>query len=177
MKNKNKFLIVIIAVGLLVGVVFLVVNNQSGEYSITKAYDYPIEVGSDEWNNLKTPEERKAAFSVPQTVIDDMTTKALLETVFTNPFLTDIWAYNSQGNYDKGITMALDNIDGLSELTERENFLEELEAASLFINAKVFPVTLPVTFPPNDSIFSFNWFLFSKCSRLPVIAKDFPSKI
>lgn len=51
-------------------------------------------------------------------------------------------------------------------------FLAELEVLSLLIRQTVLPVTLPVTFPPRASIFSFKALRFSKWFRLPVITKD-----
>ena len=44
----------------------------------------------------------------------------------------------------------------------------------MLIRQTVLPVTLPVTFPPRASIFSFKALRFSKWFRLPVITKDCP---
>ena len=63
-------------------------------YSIKEPYDYGVDTQTEEWEAL-TARQRREAYSIPQEIIDDMTTEALLRSVLDNPFLSDAWAFST----------------------------------------------------------------------------------
>ncbi len=100
---------------------------QTETYFITEAYEYPMTQDSVEWQSLETPEERKEAFSVPDEIINRMSTEALMETVLTNPYFADIWAFDS---IETGIEVVSSYVDGLAELIVREDFADVVNLIS-----------------------------------------------
>lgn len=67
-----------------------------------KPYQYPMTKGSAAWDNLKTYKEKRDASQIPQQVVQDLTTSALLESVLNYPLLTDVMVFNSlQEGMDK----------------------------------------------------------------------------
>ena len=62
-------------------------------------YDYGVVRLSDDWDELTTS-ERKTVFNIPQNVTEKLTTQALLKTILNNPYITEIFLYDT---LEKGI--------------------------------------------------------------------------
>lgn len=86
--------------------------------TITNVYDYPIKPGTKEWKNLKTQEARFASLEIPDTIIKNMTTEALIKTCMKYPVWTSIF-------YANRIPLAVQNLiklfNGLNELASRKD--------------------------------------------------------
>ena len=70
----------------------LAVEALTESYTITEAYQYPIVPGTAEWASFKTRMEKVAACQIPESILKNMTTEALVETVMNYPLLVDIFA-------------------------------------------------------------------------------------
>lgn len=62
-------------------------------------YDYGVVRLSEDWDELTTS-ERKTTFNIPQSVAEKLTTEALLKTILSNPYITEIFMYDT---LEKGI--------------------------------------------------------------------------
>lgn len=73
----------------MVGVVLIIsyaYNSQKPTYTITKPYKFPITPENrEEWKKLTSIVQKKEACQVPQKIVENMTTEALIETVLTYP--------------------------------------------------------------------------------------------
>ena len=78
-------------------------------YSISQPFNYPdIPV-----NSSSEAVNYYSIIQVPKRTIQEMTTQALLDTILSFPFLSDILAYDS---YELGLLSAIDRYSGLNEL-------------------------------------------------------------
>src|SRR5690554_1653745 len=87
------------------------------EYSITKAYQYPVVPGMEEWKKLNSLQEKAEACQIPEDILGDMTTEALIETVVNYPLFINVFAYD---NKKTGLEHVKDYFNGLQELYERD---------------------------------------------------------
>lgn len=93
-------------------------KSTTGPYTITEPYEYTLVRGSEEWLAM-TDRERREAYSVPDEVVSAMTTRALLETVISNPFFSDLYVIDFES---LGVELICEiSIDGLAELLQRED--------------------------------------------------------
>jgi len=100
-------------------------NDHNFMISAGDAYEYSIAIGSDEWMSCDTAVERIDKLRIPEGIIENLSTDALLLTVLRNPYLADIWAYDSlQIGYD----LTEIYIDGLSELLVRSDARDSIKA-------------------------------------------------
>ena len=91
------------------------------KYSIKEAYQYPAIPGTAEWNNLGSTQERKEACRVSQDILSNMTTDALVETIVTYPFFTDVNAFDT---LDMGVEALSYEFGGVDELLKRNDAYE-----------------------------------------------------
>lgn len=79
-------------------------------------YAYPIQAGTPEWTALKTLQNKIAACQIPEDILKNMTTRALVETVRNYPLAVNIYAYDS---IDIGYEKVKSQFNGLEELENR----------------------------------------------------------
>ena len=126
-----RWLLAVLAIAAVVLLLWFLLRKDNTLYSIDQPYEYPLEYGSEAWHQME-PRQRQEAYSVPQEIIDSMTTQALLYTVLDNPFLSDAWAYSTSEEMVE-VVLGLNGargIDGAMELMAREDFKQELDRAS-----------------------------------------------
>ena len=96
MKKQLFYLLVSVIVGIILSIMANSVNyfekntpNHSNQeaYTIFEPYDYPIRPGSDEWNNISTNSEMIAACAIPEDILHEMSTDALLATILDYPLV------------------------------------------------------------------------------------------
>lgn len=102
--------------------------TAANTYSIDTPYTYPIVPGTDAWEALETRIDMAEACMIPEDILSEMTTNALLETILDYPLLIDIIAYNSP---DVGVSVIRNSFNGLEELLLREDFSLILNSFSL----------------------------------------------
>jgi len=103
-------------------------SQEKGMQYIDEPYIYPILPGTDEWKQL-TVEERIKACEVDEELLKKMSTKALVETVCTHPFLSSARAFGSfksvpqvlgANKYVKILEAREDKMEWLEEFAARE---------------------------------------------------------
>lgn len=92
--------------------------DMDKNYPIDEAYDYPVKPGSEEWKAFESRPEMVAACQVPEDLLPQMTTRALVETVLNYPFLFEIYAHNFTLT---GYKYAFSSSNAVKELEKREN--------------------------------------------------------
>ena len=125
-----KWLLAALGIAAAAGLLFFLLGKDNTPYSIDEPYEYPLEYNSEAWHQME-PRQRQEAYTVPQELIDSMTTQALLYTVLDNPFLSDAWAYPTSEQMAE-VVLGLNGargIDGAMELMAREDFKQELDRA------------------------------------------------
>ena len=65
-------------------------------YPIDKPYEFPITPDSPEWDNLAMAGLAQNACRLPDGLVEQMTTKALLETAISYPFSTNILVHEDE---------------------------------------------------------------------------------
>lgn len=68
-------------------------ENSMLEYYIDEPYVYPTVPGTDAWNALTSRVEKGNVCEIPNVILDNMTTNALLESYLNYPLLGDIFAW------------------------------------------------------------------------------------
>lgn len=127
MKNTVHINVTVIAVLLILAIMCMsgCAASVSGDnkYTITTPYEYPVKPGSSEWNALSIAERREAC-DVPEEILKNMTTGALVQTVIAYPLLPDILAYDS---FEMGLEHMSSHFGGINELKGRQDACECLQ--------------------------------------------------
>jgi len=94
-------------------------NGSISKYVISEPYQYSIIQGTDEWFDLTMREDRISAYYVPDKIVSNMTTEALMLTVMSNPYFINLYAFDS---IDVGLEVVSSYVSGLKELCLRPDF-------------------------------------------------------
>ena len=81
-------------------------------------YDFPVKRGTDQWNALKSYQEKRDACALPESLLSTMSTKGLIETFLNYPLLGDLMVFSSP---QEGIQKLQENFNGARELLKRKD--------------------------------------------------------
>lgn len=98
-------------------------EQPESTYTINTPYEYPILPGTQEWLDLGTVFNRRRACQIPEDILHEMTTDALLQTVLDYPFLGDMYAFNT---IKIGYETVKGRFNGLQEFENRSDHLDAL---------------------------------------------------
>lgn len=101
---------------------------SSHEYNIEEPYTYPIVPGSSEWANFDTVYEMIEVCQIPEDILKNMSTEALVKTVLNYPLLMDLMAGNTPR---EGFAVMMSNFNGLQELSTRSDAGDYLDTEYL----------------------------------------------
>lgn len=121
-KRWTRFWVLLFAMCLLV-ITLGAAQSPEAKYTIDTPYEYPILPGTQEWIDLGDVITRREACQIPEDILHDMTTDALLKTVLDYPFLNDIYAFNT---LEMGYETVKRRFNGLQELESRPDYLDTL---------------------------------------------------
>lgn len=99
-------------------------SNRSVAYTIDTPYDYPVKPGTKEWADITTNAQMISVCQIPDDLLTNMTTDALLETALEYPLLIDIRGYSSS---QIGCEQLSHYFNGVSELISRPDTYESVE--------------------------------------------------
>ena len=103
-------------------------QNSEPSYTITEPYQYPVVPGTEEWDEFKSLQEMIDASQIPEDILKNMTTKALVESVINYPLAINICAYADLGaGHMEGLKNVSEYFNGLPELYSRADAIEELD--------------------------------------------------
>jgi hypothetical protein len=81
-------------------------------------YLYPVLPGDDLWNKTMNYDDRVRLCNIPDSILLNMSTGDLIETVFNFPYIQNLLLYD---NFIKGFEYNQSLFNGLNELMERNN--------------------------------------------------------
>ena len=84
------------------------------------SYQYPIVPGTEEWASLTTSEEMVEALQVPESVLKDMTTQAVVQAIWEHPMLFEI-IFGSDGKYQFFFELLFSKNNAYLELVNRKD--------------------------------------------------------
>jgi hypothetical protein len=91
---------------------------------VDEVYQFPVRPGTQEWIAMKSYKERVMALQIPENILKEMSTHALVKTCLNYPFRITIRCSNS--NVQDGINRLIKEFNGLQELLKRKNAGSEL---------------------------------------------------
>ena len=94
-------------------------------YTIDRPYEYPIKPGTDEWFSIVCHADKVEMLQIPQEILENMTTDALVESVGNYPYFPDMDAFSTQ---ELGYKAVRDGFNGLRELESRPDGMSCLSA-------------------------------------------------
>ena len=98
--------------------------------TIDTPYTFPITPNMEEWASFRSRDEMVAACQIPEEILSKLSTHALVETILTYPFLSEITMfYRTQMECDRelGFWRIANSFNGLQELLTRDDALSVLE--------------------------------------------------
>lgn len=91
--------------------------------SAVSSYEYPFKQGDSIWNKFTSARERVKALQIPNAALTAIPTNKLLDICLDFPYLTDIFAYNSQ---TEGFNALVKEFNGFREIVERKDLINVL---------------------------------------------------
>ncbi len=99
-------------------------GNARDEKSITKPYEYPVKLKTEQWKKFKSRTEKIEACAIPESILNNMKTKSLVETVMNYPLLGELVSRDTR---QEGFDAVHRVFNGLQELVKRTDAISELE--------------------------------------------------
>ena len=93
--------------------------SDSSNAEANVKYEYPVTAESPEWDAISA-KEKQAMLQIPEDILSQLTTPALIETVMEYPYLLDIFASD---NTRSGIETVAGGFNGLAQLLDRPDAL------------------------------------------------------
>ncbi|MEH2939486.1 CHAP domain-containing protein [Lawsonibacter sp. JLR.KK007] len=124
MKKPSKRTLFLLSIICLFILLIGATDNPEPQYTIDTPYEYPILPGTQEWIDLGDTLTRRRACQIPDEVLTNLTTDALLQTVLNYPFLCDIYSFNT---FEIGYETVKRRFNGLQELETRPDYLDLLQ--------------------------------------------------
>ena len=85
---------------------------------INEPFSYPLRPGTKAWSNLKTEKERLMALQIPDSILSQMTTQALVISCINYPGSVYLTAYD---NLQASFVILANQFNGLNELAKRSD--------------------------------------------------------
>lgn len=98
-------------------------STSMANYSVNTAYEYPIMPTSDEWLLMESHAARVSVCQVPDGILTQMSTEALVETISNYPLLVDVLLFDYAKDAYQTI---LSGYNGFQELGKRPDSFEVL---------------------------------------------------
>ena len=120
MKRFNCFVAISLSIAMMsaAGGSALAVENtaDNSKYTINIPYEYPLQPGTDEWFAIESHSEKAEMCQIPDDILENLSTAALVETVVNYPYFTDMSAFSTP---ELGYATVRDHFNGLQELEKR----------------------------------------------------------
>lgn len=111
--KKRKIIGVLACAVLLTGIPAIIYANSNS----SKNFEYPLRPEMEEWGKLNHG-ERVSALQIPESILKDMSTEELVETVLDYPCSLDMFFFNT---YQGGFESLKNSFNGIRELFSRED--------------------------------------------------------
>ncbi|MEO5562824.1 MAG: hypothetical protein ABIR18_05295, partial [Chitinophagaceae bacterium] len=91
--------------------------------NLVQPYDFPVKPGSKKWESFKSVDEMYAACQIPESTLNELSTKALIQTCLNFPAPSVLFSQNTpQQGFDRWKKM----FNGIKELLARPDATKEL---------------------------------------------------
>jgi len=107
----------------------------TAQFNPEEPYKFSVKPGTEEWKKFDSGKEMVDACQVPDPVLKNMSTAALVETCLNYPLIGHIYAYN---NLQRGTEAIIAEFNGLQELMQRKDAGTEI----MKVYGKMKPVNL-----------------------------------
>lgn len=97
--------------------------DGASTYPVNAPYEYPITPESEEWLEMSSHSERVDACQIPDSLLQNMSTAALVETISNYPLLVDVLLFNKA---DDAYQALYNSLNAMRELETRPDAEEEL---------------------------------------------------
>lgn len=108
-------------------------DEQNMEYSIDEEYIFPITRESNEWKELDTHLKKIAETQIPENILKELSTAALLETILNYPMISNIAVHGSK---KQGIEVLKEEFNGLAEFYLRADAMEVLDTKRIELEGR-----------------------------------------
>lgn len=117
---KDFLIYILIAIAIILAIIIPMRGMERETYTIFTPYEYPVVPGMPEWEALRTDAERVDVCRIPEHLIKEMSTEALLGTYISHPLATNIFLHAS---YHKGFLLLINQsgMEWLEELLQRDD--------------------------------------------------------
>jgi hypothetical protein len=82
------------------------------------AYNFPVKRGTEQWNALKSYQDKRNACTLPESLLATISTKGLIEIYLDYPLLGDLMVFSTP---QEGIRKLQENFNGARELLKRKD--------------------------------------------------------
>jgi hypothetical protein len=100
----------------------LIISSLSAQTEKVK-WDYPVKPGTEEWASFTTGQQMVDACQVPNEILEELSTRELIEICMNYPML---FIYTASNDERAGISYMVENFTGFKELSKRKDGLEKL---------------------------------------------------
>jgi hypothetical protein len=111
-------------------------------------WDYPVKPGTGEWAAFTSGQQMRDACQIPQRILQTLDAKELAGICMNYPLSSDYLASNDER---KGISMMIENFNGLKELSRRNEGAKEL--MRIYTDFPVFAHTAQITPQNYDAVY------------------------
>lgn len=120
MKNKSNYFL-----GKIMVMVFLIFNIvlSAQENEIQEPFDFPLTPEMEGWKLLKSGSERAKATTVPEEVLVNLSSRALVQTLFKHPLLFEVLLHDY---FVKGLDLLIPHVNCFEELFKRGDATDPL---------------------------------------------------
>jgi hypothetical protein len=128
-------------IGSAVGALLLLAVLSGNAENINTPYDFPVKPGTPAWKAFHTHAEKINACQIPDSILQHLSTKALITTCLNYPLNIDMFCYD---DFQIGFQAVSSNFNGLMELLKRADISKELLPA--------YEKTKDADLPPRESV-------------------------
>lgn len=103
--------------------IFFIAISSAYAQTNNNPYHFPIKPGTEEWKKLKSGDEMASVCNIPETILKNLTTQALVNTCLNYPLFSEILSAN---DLQAGFSALQNNFNGFRELINRKDAGKEL---------------------------------------------------
>lgn len=127
-------------------------------------YEHPFKQGDDIWNKYSSARERILALQIPNDILPKIPTNNLLKICLDFPYLTDMFAYNSQ---KEGFDALVDEYNGFKDLLKRKDLIAALLDEFEMIPNKIHKIVFAEEKEKGD--YSFKYYVLTYLLKRAII--------
>lgn len=108
---------------LLIILLTVIASSIMAENTINDTYEFPVQRGSEEWQKLSRERRIYQAYQIPDGILTEMSTSAIIKTFINCPFADDCLGYEDTEECFKNVSSKLNMYE---EMINRIDYIENL---------------------------------------------------